>query len=213
VRVLALDLSSKTGWALLSGEKNSEQRLPTITGYGTLELPQRVKDYADSKYPWAILEAATYMGDVCWGKVKETSPDIVVIEAVNKARARFSQQYLDFLHMRLLGQLVHTDPQAKTKVFYVDSSEWRKVTGSVMDKAGKKLNAKLSAAKRKAATKGAKLDRKALGIKGKITKKHVAIARANELFRLNLRVKENDIADSLLEGLSWFWGAKPTVLE
>lgn len=212
MKVLALDISSSTGWALLSGEPDPDRIVvPMIQGYGTLELPQRVKEYADGKYPWAIQAASVYMGAVAWGKVLETKPDVIVVECVNKARARMSQQFLDAVHAELWQHLI--DGGYRDKLFYVDSSEWRRVTGCIMDKASKKANAKLAKAKRTAAQKGTKLDRKALGIKGKITKKHVALARVNELFGLSLKVKDNDVADALAEGLSYFWHARPTELE
>lgn len=210
MKVLALDISSCTGWAVLVGEKDpTKKELPTLEEYGTLELTQRIKTYAEGEYPWAIRLAAMEMGEKMGVLIDNVEPDVVVVECVNKARARMSQQALDWFHYELVTYLA----EAGNDLFYVDSSEWRKVTGSVMDKGSKKANAKLSAAKRKAAAKGTKLDRKALGIKGKVTKKHVAIARANELFSLSLKVKDNDKADAILEGLSFFWGANPTELE
>jgi hypothetical protein len=210
VKVLALDLSSSTGWAVLSAEGDGPFTIADVKleDYGVLQLPKKVKEYADGEYPWAIYSAAQEMARLCYSKVVGNSVDKVVVECVNSAKARFSQQYLDILHGFLWFNLQNDFD--KSKLFYVDSSEWRRVTGSQMTKEAKKANAKLSAAKRKSAERGQKLDKKKLGIRGKLNKKHMAIARANELFLLELIAKDDDVADAIMEGLSYFLGARPT---
>ena len=52
------------------------------------------------------------------------------------------------------------------------------------------------------------VNKKDLGIKGKVTKKHLAVRRANDLFNLTLIQKDNDVADSLLLGTAYFLGAE-----
>jgi hypothetical protein len=208
VIVLSLDISSSSGWAVTS-DPILTGMLPSLIAYGTIGLTKRVKDYGDKKYPWAIYHGAAAMGDFIISKIQDIHPDVVVIECINKARARMSQQFLDFIHCYVQSYL---DKHREFELFYIDSSEWRRVSGSVMSKDGKKANAKLSAAKRKLKS-GQKLDRKKLGIKGKITKKHVAVARANELFSLTLKLVDNDIADAILQNYAYRMGAKPTQLE
>lgn len=41
---------------------------------------------------------------------------------------------------------------------------------------------------------------------GKVTNKHLSIHKANELFKLNLQMKDNDLADSLLLGRAYWQG-------
>jgi Holliday junction resolvasome RuvABC endonuclease subunit len=66
-----------------------------------------------------------------------------------------------------------------------------------MSKDQKKSNTKLSKAKRAAAESGTKLDKAALGIRGKVTKKHLAVKYVNDTYGLSLRMSENDAADAI----------------
>jgi chromosome segregation ATPase len=42
---------------------------------------------------------------------------------------------------------------------------------------------------------------------GKITRKHLAVRKVNELFGLNFNLDKNDIADSILLGMAYLKGA------
>jgi len=107
----------------------------------------------------------------------------------------------------LLIQRIFRDPPvgvAGLPMEYVSSGDWRKNQGLKMSKEDQKRNAKLSKAKREAAAAGVKLDKKALGIRGKKTKKHVAIDHANAVYQLELKAKDDDIADAICVGLAYF---------
>ena len=91
-----------------------------------------------------------------------------------------------------------------SKVVYVNTSDWRKVIGGNLTKADKAMNIKV----RKLKKAGNKEALKALGVRGKVTKKHVAIRYVNATFGLDLKMKDNDIADAICQGTAYFLGVK-----
>jgi len=72
-------------------------------------------------------------------------------------------------------------------VKYVDPSHWRKIVGLKLTDEDKKHN--------KMVSKGL--------VKGRITPKHLSVRIANSLFALELILKNNDVADSILLGHSY----------
>jgi hypothetical protein len=50
-------------------------------------------------------------------------------------------------------------------------------------------------------------EKKALGLKGRVTKKHVAVIEANRRFGLDFKQKDNDIAEAILLGVAYLSGA------
>jgi len=199
--VLALDLSTNTGWALIDPAEPTK-----LKGYGNF-----VSKETESLYPFSYLYRAQVvsqqLGFLLSGFLNDSLFKIenltVVIEEVNMSRARHSQKQLDFIHYAVLEMLKYYD---KCRVVYVDTSQWRKACGITLTKEQRKLNQTLAKASRESARKGVKLDKKALGIKGKITKKHLAVNRANEIFGTKFVVKDNDIAEAALLGYAWILG-------
>lgn len=206
MRVLALDLSTHAGFALFVGEQGQK---PELVDSGTSHLDRTVHHFGP--YPVCYYYAAEqHATDLCCNlKFKEGDhlvyPDLVVIEETNLGRNRYVQKLLEFLHCHVVGWYI----QNQVPVVYLDSSEWRRNLGLQLSVDQKRQNAKLSRAKRKARDGGQKLDKKSLGIKGKVTWKHLAVAKANEAFGLQLKQKDNDQADALCIGLAWFNKANP----
>ena len=191
-KVLALDISSSAGFAYFHGE---------LREYGLTALPNIIHSYG--QYPWSFHHAAKDMAARLYERVVHFNPDVVVIEETNLARARYSQKFLEFTHAYLLELL-------KVKgvtVIYVSSSSWRSTLGLVMSKEDKRNNAKLSRAEKKAREAGTKVDKKSLGIRGKVGKKHLAIRYVNDTYGLNLKVKDNDIADAICLGTAYILDA------
>lgn len=212
MRVLALDLSTHAGYALFEGEMGAK---PKLLSYGTVHLldgksKERVHNYGGQRYPYSYLCAARAQLNKIWN-LKEAhlpDPDVLVVEETNGSRNRYTQKVLEFLHHTLIGDCM----SRKIGMVYLDSdgtNGWRKKLGLWMSKEQKRANAKLSKAKSAAKAKGVKLDKKALGIRGKTTKKHLAIERANAEYGLNLIVKDNDAADAICLGLAYFNHAVP----
>lgn len=202
MRILALDLSTSTGWAVLESE---QAKAPNLEMFGILTLPKHILEYG--KYPFCYHLAAYDMAERVARIVEQIEPDQIVIEETNLGKNRYSQKALEFIHCLVLEKL---HPMiAHKEVVYLSSSIWRQALGLQLTKDQKKTNAKLAKAKREAAATGAKLDKTKLGIKGKVSKKHVAINYVNDRFGLKLKVKDDDVADAVCLGLAALMGAEP----
>lgn len=206
MRILALDISTKTGWALLEGEQGS---VPRVVKSGRVVLDGKVRGYAALSYPWDYLKAIEVMAHEIIGEVVEHDPDIVVIEETNGSRSRYTQKILEWLHMGVLRNLDDLTPAGAPRfkkygqVNYVNTSDWRKAVGATLTKEDKKLNVQV----RKLKKAGDKAALKTLGVRGKFGKKHAALRYVNNTFGLDLRMRDNDIADAICLGTAWFLGA------
>lgn len=182
--VLALDISTKTGWAVFEDQKLLE--------YGLISVPQKFSDFGE--YPFSYFKFTQDIASKIFAKTLEIKPDIIVIEETNRGKQRFSQKILEFLHCQILGSLI----SYKVPVFYISTSTWRKALGIKMSKDGKKNNQKVNKANREGISK------KTLGLKGKITVKHLTLDFVNNTYNLNLKMKDNNEADAIALGASYF---------
>ena len=212
MRVFIVDISTSTGWAYLEGSLGDPG--VEVLNKGTVTLGKTVLAYGNGKYPWNYQMAAEAMADGIMAvlySMGQQLPDAIIVEETNLGKSRYSQKTLEFIHLALLQRLaIHKD----VNVVYLSSSSWRSALGLQLTKEQKKANAKLSKAKREAAAHGQKLDKKALGIKGKVTKKHVAINYINERFGwagtpAALKAKDDDVADAMCLGCAFFSNAIP----
>ena len=201
MRVLALDISSKTGWALLQNKEDGSP--PSLVEFGLLELEKPIAAYG--KYPFSYLRAAAEEAEMVLAKIRQTRPDVVVVEETNLGKNRYTQKFLEFLHCQVLDGIVSL--LSPPSVYYISSSAWRSTLGLQMSKEDKKNNSKLSKAKRLAASSGKTLDKASLGIRGKINKKHLAVRYVNAQFGLKFKMKDNDIADAICLGTAYLSGA------
>ena len=208
MKILALDLSSHAGWALLEGERGAK---PRLVEYGNLTSEN------DAPYPWGTLNCAELIGRDAANLAIEHHPDIIVVEETNLGKQRYSQKMLEFIHCCFLRELREGGRVTYgIQVVYLSSSEWRKVVGLRLSTEQRAGNRKLSRAKSKSRTDDGVLDlknlnaeKKKLGIRGKVTWKHLAVDRVNADFGLQFQMKDNDIADAILVGCAYFAGARP----
>lgn len=200
IKILGLDISSHAGFAAVETE-GSEKKL---THYGIVGKSQVVNGYG--AYPWSYHEVASNIATSLFQLVLEHQPDAIVVEETNLGKNRYAQKLLEFIHFAFLNA-VRTSAY-KDRVIYLSSSEWRRALGLVMTKEQKKANATLAKAKKEAEEAGVKLDKKAIGVRGKVTKKHLAVEHANRVFDLKLKVKDNDIADAICLALAHMAGAE-----
>ncbi len=196
MRILGLDISTKTGFNLLEAAGVGDET-PKLLECGTITL-QKDTILAYGKYPFCYYKAALEMAESIMVLVRKANPDVIVIEETNLGKNRYSQKALEFIHCKVIELLQHwLGSWNDVQVIYLSSSSWRQALELQMTKEQKKANAKLAKAKREAAARGTKLDKKALGVKGKTTKKHVAVDYVNDRFGLALKLKDNDIADAI----------------
>lgn len=212
MKILALDISTKTGWATFetepiawAGNGWDVAKGHKLTNCGLIKLPQKIHEYG--QYPWSYLNAASAMAQLLLQLANQVKPDAIIIEETNKAKARYTQKALEWIHCCLLDRLLDNLSRS-VPVYYISSSEWRKTLGLVMSKEDKKNNKALKTAKKLAEATGKKLNKAELGIKGSVTKKHVAIRYVNANFGLDMKVKDNDICDAICLGVAYLRDAK-----
>lgn len=210
--ILALDVSSKTGYSFVKSSSNGVE----LIEYGTLDqihTPEGI-------YPGSFIKWAYLCSDKIVNLIEKYKPDIIMIEETSAgSKAIYTQKILEWIHFLLANYFV----DMKIKTCYIKTEEWRRETGCIMSKEEKKLNAKVSKLKAKQKAEilkdenlteeerekklkavRAKMDGKVVGRTGR---KHVNVRRANEVFGPQLRVplkkKDEDTADALLLAYSW----------
>lgn len=198
-RVLSLDVSTKTGWALLVSQGDSYH----LEAYGHIKKTSE----PDGKYPGNYVTWAYQ----CFGEIVQLvdlyQPNILVIEeTASGSKNIYSQKILEFIHF-LLGRMIL---QLNFQVMYLMTEEWRRLAGCQMTKEESKHNKSVKKYKDKNSTSIA-YDEKGKRV-GKLTRKHINVRRANEVFgeflREPLRMKDEDTADALL--LAFTFHAKKT---
>lgn len=178
--ILALDLSSSTGYAVFHGKK--------LAKFGILvakaqDFDVNKKPEKSKLYPYNVVSAANLMATQVADLVSTEAPDAIVIENTVKGRNRHTQRYLEFIHKAVLDLL---EPY-ESKITYMDPSQWRSLINLRLTNEDKKHNKAVTAGK----------------IRGKLTRKHLSVRMANEAYSLELKLKDNDIADAICLGAAY----------
>lgn len=163
--------------------------------YGTIpqiHMPEGV--YPVSFVDWAYL---------CYNEIAQLvdrfAPDVLVIEETCAgSKGVYTQKILEFTHF-LVAKFIK---ETKIRAIYLLTGEWRSQVGCLMTKEESKHNKAVTKYK---AEHGTKIAYNEAGKRiGRLTKKHINIRRANEVFEKflskPLRKKDEDTADSLLLG-------------
>lgn len=211
--ILALDLSTKTGWAVFN--KNGS---PVSFGLITKTL-----EWDCAPYPRNFIEIADKLALDIIAKVKEY-PEVtdVVVEEINKPGrmgSRFSQKILDFLHMSVCRELL----KLPVNIRYINTSDWRKKLKLSVAEAKKQAKPFVQEYERKKKQANLQTDPKikkqaleelkALKetlkqrcIHGKIDKKSMCVGFCNMKFGLTLKKGDDNQADALAQGLAFMLG-------
>lgn len=189
-RILALDVSTKTGWSLLDSDG---QDFNLIT-YGKIDKSTE----PEGQYPANFVDWAESVASDVWNIVLTQKANVLVIEeTASGSKSIYSQKILEFIHYCLAKRI----KESNMKAVYLMTEQWRRETGCLMSKEESKHNKEVKKYKEKAGTNIA-YDIKTGKRIGRITRKHVNIRRANEVFSKflsePLRKKDEDTADSLL---------------
>jgi ribosomal protein L20A (L18A) len=193
-RILALDMSTKTGYALLISDGDGID----LGAYG--QIPQIHQP--DGTYPEVFVDWAY----LCFSKIVELidtlAPTVLVIEETSAgSKAVYTQKILEYCHF-LLAKFIK---ETKIKSIYIMSEQWRREVGCKMSKEESKHNKEVRDYKKKNNTKIAYSESgKRIG---RLTRKHVNIRRANEVFgsffQEPLRKRDEDLCDALLLGFAY----------
>jgi len=184
--VLGLDLSSHTGWSLFKDGN--------LLGFGILNIKHQSDEYPWGIYDWAIKTADEIL-KVC---AQYNFVDKFVIEQTNLGRNRIHQTFLEWLHFGILHKFFQNN--LIEKIEYVDTFKWRKKLQLQLTKEQKKQN-KFVVQQHQNGQKNVLQNGKRIG---RVTPKHLAVAYANNTFSLNLKHKDNDMADAICIGHSFF---------
>jgi hypothetical protein len=190
-KILSLDVSTKTGWALLT----LNDKDVTLIEFGQ-NAP--IKEPIGA-YPGNFLEWAHQCYDAIITLINKFKPDTLVIEeTTSNSKSAYSQKILEWIHYLVAKYII----ESKIKAVYIMTGQWKSETEAKMTKDESKHNKMVKEYKKKHDTSIA-YNQEGKRI-GKITRKHVAIRRANEVFgkflKTPLRKKDEDAAESLLLG-------------
>lgn len=190
-RILSLDVSSKTGWAsMVSSDSGIE-----LEEYGTLPAIHEPEGSYPSNY---VTWAHTVFNEI-EKLIHKYKPDLLAIEeTVAGSKAVYSQKFLEWTHFLLATYI----KESSIGSVYLLTGAWRSEVGAKMTKEESKHNKEVKKYKEKNGTSRAyDISGKLIG---KLTKKHINVRRANEVFgkflKVPLRKKDEDTADSLLLG-------------
>jgi hypothetical protein len=183
MKILAIDLSTKPGVALLDGER------PLF--HTTLFNDLTKRDFGT--YPENMLKMTYYvinkLTNLTHKLISEHGrPDLIVIEETVPGRETYSQKQLEWLHFWLCQKLIG-EFQIVPK--YIRTGDWRKTLNMRLSKEDKKNNQLVSKGKKR----------------GRIGKKHLSVRMANARWNLSLKIKDEDAADALNLGLAAYMGA------
>jgi hypothetical protein len=189
-RILALDISTKTGYASMVSTKEGID----LETYGTIpaiHMPEGA--YPSSFVVWA---------GMCYQEIlrliDQFAPDCLVIEeTVAGSKGVYSQKILEYIHYLVAKFIKETN----IKSVYLLTGQWRSEVGCKMTKEESNHNKEVKKYKDKNKSRLA-YDAKGKVI-GKLTKKHINVRRANELFGLNFTIGQNDMADAILLGYAY----------
>jgi Holliday junction resolvasome RuvABC endonuclease subunit len=190
MKLLCLDVSSHTGWALFSIENNAR----FLNEYGLIETVK--PNTAD--YPRSMLEWSYNAFQGIKALIDECNPDYICIEeTVKGSKNHLSQKLLEWCHFRIADLIVNRNIPVK----YFQTGEWRHIVEAKMTKEEREHNKII----RDFHKKGIKIAKDSKGKRiGKVGKKHVNVRIANALFGLNLKLADNNQADAILMGEAFF---------
>lgn len=175
VKVLALDLSTSPGWAILQDGKLLDYGNDSfkIEDFNVNNYPNR-----SPKYPYNLVDAVEEVSDYIYNVYQsEENIDYIVIENTVRGINRNTQRALEWVHLGVLNRFNNE----RDKVKYLDPSEWRKIIDLRLSEEDKKNN---------------KLVKNKV-IKGKITHKHLSVRYVNNLFNKEFKLKDNDLCDAI----------------
>lgn len=194
-RILSLDMSTKTGWALLESSSTGVN----LEEYGkiakTAEPP--------GQYPINYVDWAYQVFGEIVDLIDRLAPDVLVIEeTASGSKNIYSQKILEWIHF-LVAKLIK---ESRIEATYLLTEQWRRETGCLMSKEESRRNKEVREYKKKIEKATGTKPTVAYDINGKriglVNRKHVNIRRANEVFgeflREPLRKKDEDTADSLM---------------
>ena len=178
MKVLGLDLSTHVGYAILDNSK--------VVVHGTkhledIKIEEKAVDYRGKVPDYNLISDAKLIAEWIRLTILSNQVEMVVIEQTNGGGFRTTQKQLEFIHYAVLDMLWSEYQFDDLIVKYIDTSKWRQLVGIKMTKEQLKHNQKCTAGT----------------AKGRVTKKHLAVAWANKTYGLKLLKKDHDAAEAI----------------
>lgn len=196
MNLIALDLSTKPGWACFENG--------ALKDYGTLFPNAKKDDPIYGKYPFNYFKFA----DEVVGKVFEIIDTYhggkcgfhhVVVEETTTSKNNYSQKILEFIHCLFIDGLRGRG----VDVSYVRTGVWRNIVGAQQTNEERNWNAKIARIKKKTGKKLAKIDGKVVR---KLDRKDYALRSFKEHFGKELPREMEDACEAALIGLAFLRG-------
>jgi hypothetical protein len=204
MRFISLDISSNIGWAYF---EVSEGKL-SLLERGQI---QQVEIDKNLTYPESYLDWSQRIWDQIWRTVlvNRQFENIITEETSKGSKDAHSQKLLEWIHKHLAEYAVKDLKSNDGKLHsirYLQTGEWRTTAGCIMTAEEKRRNKKVRTTRKRGEAEGKKVVLVEIaGEKvGLVGKKHVALRRVQEIFGIELMMKENDQADALLIGYAAF---------
>jgi len=178
--IVALDLSiNSTGYAIMDLESK-------VLECGTI-LPFKYKNYTKDRYPKSTLKNIAsdvdQLSEIIRSYSKDYNIERIIIEEINAGKGGTKTiKGLSWLHGFLMVELGYDN----YRFDFVTSSGWRSDLKLKFSEEQRKFNKSLK-----------KWD------KSKITYKHLAIVKVNEIYGTEMDYEDNDVAEAICIGLSY----------
>lgn len=201
IRILSLDISSKTGWALITSSDEGMK----LEEYGMIQKTS----VPDGPYPNSFIHWAYQIFRDIKEIIDRSKPDVLVIEeTVAGSKQVYSQKILEWIHFLVAQYIENTG----IKAVYLLTGSWRHEVGCIMTKTERNRNKEVREQKKAKEKETGVKPMAAYDINGKriglINKKHVNVRRANEVFgnflKEPLLKRDEDICDALLLAYSYY---------
>jgi Holliday junction resolvasome RuvABC endonuclease subunit len=186
MKILGLDLSTHSGYAIIEGGR--------LSNYGIIEKKPKQTIYDGAPQEYFFIYQGHYIADQIDQLITSEKPNFIYIEQTNQGRNRTTQKELEFIHCIVLEHLakIVDDPSV---IRFVNTSTWRPQLGIRLNKTQKKHN------KTRKSSSNASIITGDYGVtmsvRGRITVKHLSVLYANGKYNLSLKLKDNDIADAI----------------
>lgn len=204
MKVLAFDISSKSGWALFDSDLPKPAHLLKFGGVDLNDV--KILDFP-GEYPLNVKAGVDAMAVQLIAIAIEHQPDVIVIEEVNLGKQRLSQRYLEWVHAAVVG-LIQSELLKIPKIVYISTSSWRQTLAQRMTAEDKRNNKQVKQLKTVKNEEMRRELKKKSGIKGKVGTKHISVRWANENYLVDFIRKDDDKADAISVGAAYIAGAK-----
>lgn len=220
MKILALDISGRSGWAALHKSEDGSISFDAETETGIIEREKTCVEYGP--YPKSYRLAAAHIADQLLDLIDDHEPDVVVIEETNQGKNRYTQKYLEWIHLLVqqgwegrrsggfFPQLDHRCAYTP-EPSYISTGIWKQALGIKKPESAKQNDELLKKAKLAFKTKlfptlnAAKAH---YGIRGKWNKKMAAVDYVNQRYGLKWKLKDNDRAEAVCLGIAYSVGAQ-----